>query len=330
VTEAAKTLRAKWEATKAKGREAAKTKPAAPAEVKGSSAAPSPKETSDGKKPTAKVDPDLEAAERLLKQDRANKAAAKALEDERKAWQAQRDAEKAELDQARAVKAALAGKDPIGALKAIGLTEKDIYEGDDSLIFRLSELRAKKPELDQAQLLSQAVDAKLKEKADADAAAEAKRLEDAKAEAKKAQDDAAIVVANAKEGFAANVAAYSQANADKYPTLAALEIPVRVVVEYAWQAAVQSKGEISLTEAEALDQLEAHYAAKVAKTRPAEPPAKVEETGPSRLVVRPPTTVQPSWQATAGTPANGAPASLKDKEKALYERGRKLAVGGAS
>lgn len=297
------TVADKFAATKARAKEAAAPKPEAkPVE----SAAP-------------KVDPDLEAVERILKQDARVKAEAKRVADEKAAWTAERDKERKELDAARAARAAREKGDVIGALKALGLTEADIYEGDDSVLFKLADARSKKPEIDEKTRLEAVVAEKLKEKEDAEkTAAEAKDKEE-KEKAAKVQSDVDAQVTTARDAYSENVLAIAAANPSKYPAMVALGITAKVVTDYAWNTIVNSKGEVVLSEEEALADLEKHYAAVAKKASGVEDkPAPVETKAPHR-----PISVNPGWQSSTPTPSRPPATTLADKFARVKEEARR-------
>jgi len=56
------------------------------------------------------------------------------------------DALTAERETLAAFRKARAVDDPIGMMRAIGITDREMFTGDDGLMFRLAEARAKMPE----------------------------------------------------------------------------------------------------------------------------------------------------------------------------------------
>lgn len=309
--------------TAGKALRAAQSYDALKAKAKAASA-PAPGAAAEPAKPAAaaKVDPDVEAVERILREDARSKAERKAAQADREAAAAERAAARVEVDAARAARDARAKGDAIGALKALGFTEADIYEGDESIVFKLAESRALKPQLDERARLEAVVADKLAEKEAAEKADGEAKAKAAADEAEKAKAAAEANVTSAREAYAKNVIQSVSAAPDKYPSLLALEIPARVVVDYAWQTIVNSRGETVLTEEQALADLEAHYAARARKA------AGIADDKPKAAPApHVPITVNPSWQATSGTPARPVATTLKDKEAALRDRARKAAAG---
>ena len=254
----------------------------------------------------AKPDPDVEAVARILEEDKRVKAERKAVETERQRVAAEKaaiEAEKAqageELKQTQAFKAAKASKDPIAMMRALGMTDAEIFEGDDGLMFKLAEARSKKPGASTADQVEAIVAKKLDEKAAADKKAQEDRDAATRADIEKS-------VAGAKSAFARNVVDIAAKSPEKYPHLVALEVKASVVANYAWQVLANSKGKTELTEAQALQELEEFYAKKVEKARPA-------DAAPAR----PSLTITPGMQQRTGTPAAEQPKTLKGKFEAL-------------
>lgn len=277
----------------------------------------------------AKPDPDIAAVERILHEDRRVKDARAKLDAERAQWAAEKETEKIEVESARAAKLAREKGDVLGLLKALGLSERDIYEGEDSLIFKLADLRGKQPQLAESERIEQVVQEKLTQKAAEEKAAAEKAAADAAEVAKQKQQEAETFANTARDAFSKSVATIAAENTAKYPTLIALEIPVKVVTDYAWNTLVNSKGETVLTEQQALEHLEEHYRAKVEKARggaAAAPAAAAAAKDAGRPGVRvSAATPNPSWQAQAGTPAKSPASSLGDKFRAVKERARAAA-----
>lgn len=264
-------------------------------------------------KPAEKpVDPDLAAVTRILEQDRRVKAEAKRVSEERAALNADRERDKAERATAIAAKEAIGKRDAIGALRALGFTDAEIYDGDDSILFKLAEARVNKPQLDAATQIESAIAAKLAEREEAEKAAlTAKEKVDADAIAAK-QAEAEAFTAQAKVAYAENVTAIAAANIAKYPTLAAFGVTNEVVANYAWNVLVNSRGETVISEEQALADMESHYAEKAR--------AAVGTTAAESTRTRP--GVTPAWSASAGSPGKEQPRDLRGKFEALKERAR--------
>lgn len=260
----------------------------------------------------ADKDPDFVAVQRLLAEDARNKTEAKRLREERIAWESERARSKTEMDAAVTARQAREKGDVISMLKALGMSEQEIYEGDDALFFKLAEARAKKPEIDQKTQLATMLEQKLSERE----AAQAKVAEEAKVktadEQRQAQEAMLANVQAAKDTYSKNVAAIAHAGTDKYPTLIALGIPVTAVTDYAWNVIVNSQGRESLSADDALADLEKHYAEKIGKLRPAPEPKKYVSA----------ISVNPGWQAQDGAPGREAAKDLKSKFEALKQRAR--------
>lgn len=320
--------------TPAAGTAPAGTTPAAPAAAKSfadlkvkakEAATPAPKDPTTPV--VVKPDPDLEAAERILAEDARVKADAKRVvadakkvADERAAWEAEKEKEKDELATARAVKAAVAKKDAIGALKALGLTDKDIYEGDDSIMFKMAEARTAKPQLDEKERLQAVVEEKLAEK---EAAKKKEDDEKTAAEKKKTDDEKAAAQARvdaAQQAYTDNVMEVFTANQAKYPTLLKLgkagKMYYQDVTAHAWDKIVSSKGEITLTEEQALDEMEKHYSDLLKDEEKAPPDKKAE---PHRHM-----SITPDHQAVTPTPKRAPPGDLRGKFDALKEKARQV------
>lgn len=291
------------------------------ADVKAKAKAPAPAAKPEAKaepaKPAAK-DPDVEAVERILRESERNKKEAKRLAEEKTAFAAEKEQDKTEREIARAVRAAREKGDVVGILKAHGFTDADIWQGDNSILFKLAEAKTKAPEVDQKTLLEAAVAEKLEEK---EAAAKAeKEKTDKESKDKEAAEAAKVteLVGSAQERYSRSVAEIAAANREKYPTLIELGIPVKVVTDYAWHTLKNSNGETVLTEEQALADVEEHYRAKAKKAAGVSEPKKEEP--PPRAHRG--TSITPSWQAQTPSPAARGGGSLSDKFSALKQRAR--------
>lgn len=299
--EPAKTVGDKFAAVKEK----AKAPAAKPAEAK-------PEEKPA---PIAAKDPDVEAVERILRQDAQNKKEAKRLAEERAAIAAEREREKPELETARAVKAAREKGDVVGILKAHGFTDSDIWEGNTSILFRLAEAKTKAPEVDQAAQLETAIAAKLAEKEAAAKGETEKAAKEAAEKAEKEKAELAAVVESAQDRYSKSVATIAAANPEKYPTLVKLGIPVKTVTDYAWQVLINTKNETILTEEEALADMEKFY---LEKARAA---VGVDDKPPEeKPAYRGGISVTPNWQAQTPGPGPKPAGSLTEKFQALKRK----------
>jgi len=302
-------------ALKARAKEAAaKPAEAAPAEK--------PLDEQAAKPEPEKVDPDLAAVNRILQEDRRVKAEARRIAEEKATLKAERERHAPDLEKVTAVRAAMEKRDALTALRALGFTDAEIYDGDDSIVFKLAEARTRKPEIDAAAVAERVINEKLTAKDAAEKAArEAADKEKAEAAAR-AQAERAQVIEQAKDGFTRQVAEIAAADPSKYPTLVALGVPAHVATDYAWHALMESNGARDVSEQEALEAIEKYYAERVERTRPkateAPAPAPVEAGPPIRLKPSP----NPNWQAQTGTPQRHGGNSVKEKFEALKERAR--------
>lgn len=310
---AGKALRAarSFEDLKAKGREAAKPAPAAKEEPKTATT------------PAKAADPDAEAVERILREDRRVKEEAKKLEREKAELAAKSAEVKSAAELKAQVEAARANKDAVGVLRALGYTDDDIFTGDDALIFKLAEAKAKAPAITDKAALEKVVADKLAERDAAEKAETEKKAQEAADAAAQKQAEAKLAIESAKENYSKSVARIAAAAADKYPTLVKLGIPVGVVTEYAWNTGVESQWKTVLTEEQALEQLETHYRERARAALGLDKPAETPPPPPKHVGI----SINPSWQAQNGRPAAKPPSTLAEKEQALRERARQLAAG---
>jgi hypothetical protein len=309
---------------RAKAQEAAKTTPAPAANDNAKPAAAA----NDNAKAKSAEDRELEALDRILREDERQKAEAKKLAAERAAWQAEREREKAELEIARAIKAARDKGDPLGLLRALGLTDADIYEGDQPFIYRLAEARTKGAQpISEQERIDAAIEQKLLAKASEQQKAEEARLTKEREEAQQRQAAAEQKLSTAKAAYGKNVAAiFAEGAAAKFPSIGkAIALgqrlgvafdPAAAATEYALANLAHTNGAQMLTEEEALSDLEEFYAERF-KEQP-EPEKKPE---PERLRATG-ISVNPSWQRQDGAPAAATPADLNGKFEALKRRFR--------
>lgn len=329
-----KGAKASFEDVKARARAAAAA-PAAKPDDKAPAAAPAAAKPDD-KTPPPK-DPDLEAQVRLHAEDRRLKEEAKRIELDKAAIADREKQLAADRELITNVKAAKDKGDVLALLRSHGFSDADIYEGEESVIFKLAELRGKLPQLAASEQIAKVVQDKLDEKAAEAKAEEERKAKEAEEAAKKENEKAAATIATAKTHFSRNVARIAHENAAKYPSLVALEVPITVVTEYAWNTLINSEGKIELTEEEALADMEKHFKAKRDKAAALEAPkddepdpAKKKHDGkPGVRIVKP--SPNPNWQATTPAPAGGGggggdrPKSLKEKEADMRARARQVA-----
>lgn len=263
-------------------------------------------------------DPDMAAVNRLLAEDKRVKEEARKVAAERTAWEAQKAAEKAELEAARAMKAARTRGDIVGALKALGYSEDDLYTGDDSILFKLAEAKTPREALTEEQRAELQRAAIKAEVAAAKAAEDAQKAKEAEEAAQAADAEAKAFTKSAAEAYSASALAIIAANPAKYPTLTKWDIDIESVTQWAWDRIVESKGAVVPTEEEALAACEAQLlkwsreAAGITEEAPK--PAPTPHRGIS---------INPGWQSQTGSPERPRPVDLKGKFDALKERARK-------
>lgn len=277
----------------------------------------------------AKPDPDLAAVERILSEDRRVKEAKKKVDEERQqtaseraAWEKEKEQERAELDLAKAVKAAKEKGDAVGLLRALGYTDKDIWDGgEDSLLFKLADAKVKQPELTLKEQVDKAIAAKDAEKEEAQKTEAAQKAKEAADFARQKHEEAVALMEQSKEAFAKNAFDVVGSSPDKYPSLVRWGVRAGAVAEYAWNVLQDSNGEQELSEEEALNDLEAHFAQK---SREALGIGQETEPKPEPPVHRG-VSINPSWQAQTGAPVStkARPADLRGKFEALKEDARK-------
>lgn len=275
-------------------------------------------------------DPDIAAVERILKEDARVKAEAKkvaaeraAAAAERAAWEAEKTKERETLEAARAARAAREKGDVIGMLRAHGLTDADIYEGDTSILFKLAEARSQAPAVDEKTRFEAVVAEKLAEKEAAEKAAADTKAKEEKEKLDKEQAEAKAVIEEAQENYSKSVHAIVAANPEKYRALIKHQIPAGVVTKYAWNTLMNTKGETQLSEEEALADLEEYYR-KLAKE--VVTPEEKKEDAPIAQQPQRGIRVNPDAQSRTPTPAAPPATSLKDKYAQLKQKARATAT----
>lgn len=291
--------------------------PSAPA-----ASTPATPATAGGKPPAGSESDEDAALSALVNEDRRVKAEAKRiaderkkLDDDRKAWEDTRKSEETELAATRAAKAARAKGDTVGALRALGYTNEDLYESDGALFWQLAELQSKRPEATAEEAAAKLVDQKLAER---DAAAKAEK-ERADAERKKTEDAAAEASAKedqkARDDFHKSIVTTANAaiakDASKYKAIRAHGGLNPAAVDRYVEDFYKASGNTAIpSEVEILDAFEAAFLEDAKK--------KAEALGlaPPAPTPKPPATVTKGWRQDPGQVGGEQPKTLAERKQA--------------